>query len=68
MSLQRRRMALCDAMAARLKAGALSARPRDALQLLADAQPFGADVDNERRVLQVRKAPSWRRWANFSLL
>eukprot|EP01050_Picozoa_sp_SAG11_P001097 SAG11_NODE_45_length_20574_cov_8.004054_2_plen_1080_part_00 len=51
LSLQRRRMQLCDEMGVRLKAGLQSQVPADIIRLLEDAAPYGGDVDNERHVL-----------------
>ena len=56
LSLQRRRMQLCDEMGARLKAGVTGQNPTDTIALLAAAEPYGADVDNERHLLEERCA------------
>eukprot|EP01052_Picozoa_sp_SAG31_P016828 SAG31_NODE_1129_length_9755_cov_2.095070_11_plen_338_part_00 len=52
LSLQRRRMQLCDDMAARLKACCQNSDPSDVIALLSAADCYGSDVDNERHLLE----------------
>ncbi len=54
MALQRRRVDLCDRMSDHMRAVMTSTNPSDLDAALKKAKPFGADLNNERRMLTER--------------
>jgi hypothetical protein len=60
MALQRRRIDLCDRMSDRMRAVMTSANPSDIDKALRESEPYGADLNNERRMLTERLGRSMK--------